>query len=271
MSPRARVLGGGVAFVCAAPLALLMLLSVAGPWPFPDLVPQTLRFDRWGLLLSGGSDLTESTAVSFLLATTVALVSTTLGLFTARAIAGHRRSTALHLAATLPLAISPVILGVCLLYLYIRLHLVATLLGVILAHLIFAYAFATVFWIPFWNPEKRAYADLVRTLGGRTRDFYWRVLLPISRGPFVVCFFQTFLISWFQYGLTLLVGSGKVETLPLKVYDYVSEANVGFAAVAGCLLVAPPIALAWVNQRIFLDISRNLSRDLSRNLSRRLS
>ena len=60
----------------------------------------------------------------------------------------------------------------------------------------------------------------------------------------MVCFFQTFLISWFQYGLTLLVGSGKVETLPLKVYDYVSEANLGYAAVAGCLLVLPPVLLA---------------------------
>ena len=259
MSLSGRALGWGAAFLCTAPFALLALLSVAGPWPFPDLLPQTLRFDRWALLLSGESDLTESAAVSLLLATTVAVVSTTLGLFTARAIANHPRREALQLAAYVPLAISPVILGVCLLYLYIRLKLVATLMGVILAHVIFAYAFATVFWIPFWNEEKRAYADLVRTLGGRGRDFYWRVLLPLSRGPFVVCFFQTFLISWFQYGLTLLVGSGKVETLPMKVYDYVSEANVGYAAVAGCLLVIPPVALAWVNQRILRGLSRRFS------------
>ena len=244
-----------VALLCAAPLLLLFLLSVAGPWPYPALLPESLRLDPWMRLLSGESDLFGSAVVSFLLASTVAFCSTILGLFTARAIAEHRLRRALVLAAYLPLAISPVILGVCLLYLFIRLRLVATLPGVILAHVIFGYAFAVIFWIPFWNDEKRAYLDLVRTLGGRSRDFYLRVLLPLSRGPFIVCFFQTFLISWFQYGLTLLVGSGKIETLPLKVYDYVAEANVGYAAVAGCLLVLPPILLAWMNQRIVRRLS----------------
>lgn len=245
-----RVLAAVVAMLCAAPLLFLGLLSVAGPWPYPELLPGSLRFDRWTRLLSGESDLFRSASLSFVLASTVGFFSTTLGLFTARAVSEHRHRRTLALVAYIPLAISPVILGVCLLYFYIRLRLVATISGVILAHVIFGYAYAVVFWIPFWNAEKRAYSDLVRTLGGRTRDFYWRVLLPLSRGPFLICFFQTFLISWFQYGLTLLVGSGKIETLPLKVYDYVGEANIGYAAVAGCLLVLPPILVAWTNHRI---------------------
>ena len=250
MSRSARVLAAVVAMLFSAPLLFLGLLSIAGPWSFPALLPESVRFDRWVHLLTGEGDLLASASRSFVLASTVGLLSTTLGLFTARAVASHRYKRGLLLAAYLPLAISPVIMGVCLLFLAIRLRLVATLFGVILAHVIFGYAFAVVIWIPFWNAEKRAYSDLVRTLGGRSRDFYWRVLLPLSRGPFVVCFFQTFLISWFQYGLTLLVGSGKVETLPLKVYDYVAEANIGYAAVAGCLLVLPPILLSWVNHRI---------------------
>jgi len=76
------------------------------------------------------------------------------------------------------------------------------------------------------------------------------VILLLSRGPFLVCFFQTFLISWFQYGLTVLVGSGQVETLPLRVYAYVNEANLGYAAVASGLLVLPPLILLWLNRQI---------------------
>ena len=170
---------------------------------------------------------------------------------TARTVADHpRRRAACCSLAYLPFAASPVILGVCLLYVYIRLGLVATVAGVVLAHTIFAYAFAVVFWVPFWNPEKRAYEDLVRTLGGTRTDALRRVLLPlVARGRCSLCFFQTFLISWFQYGLTLLVGSGKVETLPLRVYAYVGEANLGYAAVASVLLVLPPLVLSWINRR----------------------
>ncbi len=245
-----RALAGAVTVVCLFPFAYLALLSVAGPWEFPELWPARLRFDRWTAVLGGDRGLLESLAVSLLVATTVGLLATGAGFVTARAVAQHPHRATLLLLAYLPFAASPVILGVCLLYVYIRLGLVATLVGVVLSHTIFAYGFAVVFWVPFWNEEKRAFEDLVRTLGGTTGHAYRRVILPLSRGPFLVCFFQTFLISWFQYGLTVLVGSGQVETLPLRVYAYVNEANLGYAAVASGLLVLPPLILLWLNRQI---------------------
>ena len=98
--------------------------------------------------------------------------------------------------------------------------------------------------------NKRAMEDLVRTLGGTTWQLYRRVLLPLSRAPMAICFFQTFLISWFQYGLTLLVGTGKIQTLPIRVYAYVNEADPGYAAVASALLMLPPVLLLWSNRRL---------------------
>lgn len=236
--------------LCVLPVAYLATLAIAGAWPYPELLPRAARVEHLSAIFRGERPLLESVVTSVALATTVGFVSTGLGLFVARAVAGHPNRRTLTLVAHLPLAISPVVLGVCLLYFEIRLGLAASLSGVILAHLVFGLAFAVVFWLPFWNAEKRAYEDLVRTLGGGARDFYARVLFPLTRGPFVICFFQTFLISWFQYGLTALVGSGKVRTLPLEVYEFVAEANVGHAAVASCLLVLPPILLGWMNHRV---------------------
>ncbi len=251
MKVRSRdVLAGAVMVACVFPLAYLALLSVAGPWEFPAILPESLRFDRWTLLLGREQALFDSLLVSLFVSTTVGVLSTLAGFVTARTVAYHRRRSLLLFLAYLPFAVSPVILGVSLLYVYIRLGLVATVAGVVLSHTIFAYGFAVVYWVPFWNAEKRAFEDLVRTLGGTTAEAYRLVLLPLSRGPLLVCFFQTFLISWFQYGLTILVGSGKVDTLPLRVYAYVFEANLGYAAVASCLLVVPPLVLLWLNTRI---------------------
>jgi len=251
MSRRAQgALAALVVVVCVFPLAYLVLLSVAGPWEFPRLLPRSLRFDRWSLLVGSERALALSLLVSLGVSTTVGGISTAAGFVTARALAYHRRRSSLLFLAYLPFAVSPVILGVSLLYVYIRLGLSATVAGVVLSHTIFAYGFAVVYWVPFWNPEKRAFEDLVRTLGGTAGQAYRLVILPLSKGPLLVCFFQTFLISWFQYGLTLLVGSGKVDTLPLRVYAYVFEANLGYAAVASCLLVVPPLVLLWLNTRI---------------------
>ena len=245
-----RALAVLVSAACVFPFAVLALLSVSGPSEFPALWPEGLRFDRWTGVLFGDRTLIGSLAVSMLVSTTVGLVAAAAGFVTARAVCDHPQRRSLLLLAYLPFAASPVVLGFCLLYLYIRLGLVATVAGVVWSHTIFAYAFALLFWVPFWSVEKRAYEDLVRTLGGTRLDAYRRVLLPLSKGPFLICFFQAFLISWFQYGLTLLVGSGKVDTLPLRVYAYVSEANLGYAAVASGLLLIPPLLLSWLNLRV---------------------
>ncbi len=91
--------------------------------------------------------------------------------------------------------------------------------------------------------------QLVQTLGGNRWQSYRRVLLPMAQGLLLVCFFQTFLISWFEYGLTTLIGVGKVQTLTLKVFQYINEANFYNAALSSSLLVLPPIILLYFNKK----------------------
>jgi putative spermidine/putrescine transport system permease protein len=245
-----RALAAVVSLACIAPFAYLALLSLAGPWPFPHLLPETLRGDRWRALAEGGGALGDSLLTSLVVSGVVALLASAGGFLSARAVAYHRWRAWLLAAAYVPFAASPVVLGVCLLYVYIKLGVAGTALGVVLAHTVFAYGFAVLFWVPFWSPEKRGYEDLVRTLGGSHLQAFRRVLLPLSRGPFAVCVLQTFLISWFQYGLTVLVGAGKVDTLTLRVFAYVYEGNTGQAAVASLVLIAPAAAFAWLNRRV---------------------
>ena len=168
---------------------------------------------------------------------------------TGKYIAYHRHKSLLLFLAYVPYIMSPVILGTCLMYLYIKGNLTGSMSGVMLAHTMFAYGFSIVFFSAFWNSRIRALEDLVYTLGGSVMYAYKKVLLPVSKNALLICFFQTFLISWFQYGLTLLIGSGKVQTLPIKVYEYVGEANMYYAALASCLLVLPPALLLWANKR----------------------
>jgi putative spermidine/putrescine transport system permease protein len=233
----------------AFPFAVLVLLSVAERWRFPAAWPPGWQPERWGEAL--GDPVAGSLGVSLVVSFAVALIATAAGFVTGKYVAAHRRSRALLFLAYLPFALSPVILGVCLLFLYLKLGLVGTIPGVVAAQCIFAFGFAIVFFSAFWTPEVRAYEDLVRTLGGSTWQVYRRALVPVARGAILLCFVQTFLLSWFQYGLTLLVGAGAVQTLPIQVFAYVNEANPYVAAVAALVLAAPPLALVWLGQRRF--------------------
>jgi len=250
MSGRARRWAAlALAALCGLPLAFLLLLSVARRWPFPEVWPRETDAAPWRALLGGGA-LAPVFLTSVALSALVAAAATAIGYLAAKHVAYRGARDRLMVLAYAPYVMSPVVLGVSVLYLYLRLGLAGGFLGVALAQTLFAASFAVVFFAPFWNQEKRGFEELVRTLGGGTADLYGRVLLPLSKGALLLCFFQTFLISWFQYGLTILIGGGAVETLPMKVYDYVNEANPAYAALAGCLLVLPPVALLWVNRRL---------------------
>ncbi|GIV61797.1 MAG: hypothetical protein KatS3mg044_0663 [Rhodothermaceae bacterium] len=244
-----RILAFLVGAACLFPFAYLLLLSLATTWPFPDLWPSGLTGTRWTNTFRQHGGLAPAFLRSVFLSVTVALLSTSAGYLTGKYIAYHPHRRRLLFLAYVPFLMSPVILGTCLMYLYLRAGLAGTLPGVILAQSMFAYGFAIVFFSAFWNADLRALEEQVYTLGGTPRDAFRRVLLPVSKGMLLICFFQTFLISWFQYGLTLLIGTGKVQTLPLLVYAYVNEANPFYAALASCLLILPPALLLVINKR----------------------
>lgn len=238
-----------VALACIFPFAFLLALSLAGPWRFPLLLPEFWSGARWSSLVGDQRGLLSSLLASLLLSAAVAAVATGLGFLTSRAIAFHARRRLLLFLAYLPFVFSPVILAACLLHVFLRLHLAGSWLGVGLAQLLLAYSFAIVFFQGFWNREKRALGDLVATLGGSTGQLYRRVYLPLGREMLEISFFQTFLLSFFQYGSTVLIGGGAVKTLPVEVYHFAGEADPYYAALAGCLLVWPPFLLLWVNRR----------------------
>ncbi|MEZ4700984.1 MAG: hypothetical protein R2834_11680 [Rhodothermales bacterium] len=238
-----------LAALCIFPFLYLIVLSLVSEWSFPSVLPSALSLDLWRRVLGGSSALGSSFLLSLGLSSVVAASSTIAGFITGKFIAYHPRQSTLLFLAYVPFVMSPVILGTCLMYLYIKADLTGSVLGVMLAQTMFAYGFSIVFFSAFWNAEIKALEDLVYTLGGSAFQAYRRVLIPVSLSALLICFFQTFLISWFQYGLTILIGSGKVQTLPVKVYEYIGEANVYYAALASCLLVLPPALLLWANKR----------------------
>lgn len=243
-----RALAALVVAGCVAPFAVLTLLSVADGWTFPAAWPSAWRPGRWGEALAGGLSVIALQSVALSLA--VAVVATAGGLATGRAVARSRRPRTWLWLAYLPFASSPVVLSVGLVVWWIRAGWAGTWGGVFLAHLVFGYSFAVVFFAAFWTPRLLAYGDLVRTLGGGPVRALALGVWPVARGAAALCLAQTFLLSWAQYGLTLVVGQGRVATLPVRVFAFVGEADAGLAAVASLLLAAPPLVLLALNRRL---------------------
>lgn len=239
-----------IAFACIVPLVILFFLSLSRHWIFPNIIPQQFSADTWKDAFTGGNGISKSLWLTLSISLSVAVLATTAGFFSSKLIAYHKNRKTLLTLAYLPFILSPVILAVCLKYFFIKMDLAGNVAGVILANLIIAFPYSVIFFIGFWNRQLQQYDALVKTLGGSSGDAFRKVIVPIAKPMLLVCFFQSFLIAWFEYGLTSVIGYGKVQTLTIKVYGFLTEANIFYAALSCCLLVIPPVILLWINKKI---------------------
>ncbi len=231
------------------PLAALAVLSAARQWRYPALWPSAFDMQHWQLLLRLDGDLPEALLRSFGIAAMVALLGTVGGLFTSEQIARHPARSRLLAFAVLPFAVSPVVLALSLQDAFLRLQLAGTVTGVILAQTLFAYAYATLLLNTLWTSRMNGLSELAGSLGASRWQIWIRVRWPIGGAIIGVCLFQTFLMSWFDFALARLVGSGQVTTLPVQVFDYFGAGDLRLAAAAGLLLMLPPMLMLVVNRR----------------------
>ncbi|NGP88816.1 ABC transporter permease [Fodinibius halophilus] len=231
------------------PVAYLLVLSLAESWLFPELFPVSFTAERWSTLFSTNSELFNSLLLSLVVAVMVAFISTLSGFYTSKQLAYHRKRKLWMRLSYFPFVLSPVIYAAVLYYYFIELNLAGNIGGVILGHILIAYPYSVILFSGFWGNRTQRIEQLVQTLGGNRWQTYKHVFLPLAQGLLLICFFQTFLISWFEYGLTTIIGVGKVQTLTLKVFQYINEANFYNAALASSLLILPPIILLYFNKK----------------------
>ena len=227
--------------IMLAPVGLLLVWACAWRWPWPALWPHEWRVRAW-YDLGDSIGLGAVALRSIGIATAVAFCATVLGLVTSRSIARARRHGALYVLLHLPFAMSPVVLGVSLEYVFLRVGIAGHVLGVVCAQGLLAYAYAATLLSGFWNARTLAHADGAATLGANSLQVWIYVLLPIARPLLVLCLAQTFLISWFDFAIVLLIGEARVTTLTTDLYQFVVSGDQRLAAASALLLLLPPVA-----------------------------
>lgn len=231
------------------PMAFLLALSLGKGWSYPSVFPAQWTWENWKSIFTANNDLGSIFLVSLGISISIAFFNTALAFFTSKHIAYSKHRNKLMVLAYLPYVLAPVILAATLQFYFVFAGLSGTIAGVMLGQFFIAYPFGVIILNSFWNEKIKAMEDLSRTLGSNSWQTFKRVLLPVSKNALLLCFFQTFLVSWFEFGLTNLLGVGTIPTLTVSVFGFVNEANLFYAALACCLLILPPMALIWFNKR----------------------
>lgn len=227
------------------PLAVLLVVSWSGGWRFPSLLGAAPGTPAWAQISGGWGRLVGALGTSLGLAAATGALATAGGLPLGRALAGLRggwRRLGAG-AAFLPVAAPPLALGVGLQVTFLRLGMGGTGGGVLLAHLVPALGYTTLFFLGVFAAYDTEIEEEAGRLGAGPWQTLGRVTLPLLRRPLAEAAVLGFLVSWAQVPLTLLVGQGRVRTLPVEVLAWTQAGQDPLAAAGALSLTLPPLLL----------------------------
>lgn len=137
-----------------------------------------------------------------------------------------------------PIIMPNIIIAVSLFYLYARIGLVGTTLGLIIGHAILAVPYVVVTVIAVLKHYDERLDHAAYTLGAnRTRTFMY-VTFPLLRAGFLAAFMFAFIISFDELTIALFVTGGRVVTLPRKMWDdALLQVSPTLAAIAALVLI----------------------------------
>ena len=229
-------------FILTAPLLLFIIYGFSTRWFFPQPFPiewTTAAFVRTLQDVRVRIGLRDSLIIAII----VSFLSLLIGLPAARVLGlrQFRGRQAAWLLLFLPTIVPPLAIGMGLNILFLQLGLAGSFTGVILAHLIptLPYMIFTLTGAFARYDENYEFQSLV--LGASPIRTFLTITLPLIMPSLVVALLFAFLISWSQYLLTLLIGSGRIITLPVLLFSAASGGNPVTIAILSLIFLAPPI------------------------------
>ena len=234
------------------PLIPLAIWSFARGWRFPALLPNGWTGAAWDYALSPTSGLLQSLGVTVWIGLCVTVLSVLIGVPAGRALGLYqfRGKALVQIIILAPLIVPGIAVGLGLQGLFIGLGLTQTVTGVVLVHLIPTLPYMVLVMAGVFANYDRDFEDQARSLGACPLQILWHVTLPAIRPGLIVGALFAFLVSWSQYVLTLLIGGGRVETLPLLLFNFAASGRNDITGAIGMIYILPGVLILLLTARV---------------------
>ena len=237
----------GLQVFYAAAGVVLLFLSFAPLWPFSNLLPPQWSLAAWGQVISRPDALIASLVLAAL-SSFIAIVSLISWFETRR-----RTDDILLLIVSLAfLALPSILTGLGEYRLLLRLNLVATALGLLLAHLLPTIAYMMIVLRGPYRSFDERWRAASQGLGKSRFSFLVVVKWPLLKGPVASAMAVGFAVSFAQYVPAQLVSAGRYTTLPMEAVSLASGGDRSLTAAFALLLMLPPLlafaGAAWIGR-----------------------
>ena len=225
------------------PMVPLFIWSFAKGWYFPQILPKDWSLDAWRYVFSEHSQVLGSLGHTVLISLGVTFLSLLVGVPAGRALGMHRfKGKALVEVLVLAPTIVPgiaVALGIHVVF--IKYGLANSVFGVMLVHLVPTLPYMILVMAGVFANYDARFEAQARTLGASPLRAVRHIMFPIVMPGIVVGALFAFIVSWSQYILTLLIGGGRVVTLPLLLFNFATSGRNDIAGAICVLYIIPGI------------------------------
>lgn len=235
----------GIVFGVILPMIPQILWSISFRWYFPSLMPTELSSRAWAYVANPNSKILKAFFTSLIIALSVTAVGIIVGVPAGKALGMYRfKGKGLVELIILAPTIVPglaVIMGIQILF--IRMGLSDNILGVIIVHLLPTLPYMIISMAGVFANYDPQFEEQARSLGANTIKTFFYITLPVVFPGIVIGAMFTFLISWSQYILTIMVGGGRIITLPVLLFSFAGSGDNAITSALSIIFVLPAIII----------------------------
>ncbi|BDE95654.1 ABC transporter permease [Raoultibacter timonensis] len=246
---RAAKLFVALHLVCVlVPLAVVAVWAFTSSWPWPELLPQTFSDRGIVELFVTSRDLGEVLAVSVGISLAVAALSTVVAAMAARALVSYRffGKELFRFSTVLPFLIPATVFAMGVQVVFIHAGLANTVFGVVLAHTIVALPYAITIMSEVTAAAGEKLEQQARVSGAGPVRALFEVQIPLLLPGLLSAASLSYITSFSQYFLTLLVGGGTVKTFALVMFPYLASGDRTIASAYGVVFMAVTLGVFFL-------------------------
>ena len=243
-----KIIVGVSAFIILLPVVVILIWSVTARWPWPSLLPESLTTRTITELFSGAAELPEVLGSSILLATLVAIITTTIALMTARAteIYHVRGEKAISYLSLLPLLVPGTAFAMGVQVTLIKMGLNDTIAGIVLVHVVSALPYSILIMTDVTRAVGIRLEEQAAVLGATPGQGFLHASLPQLMPGILSSASMAYIISYSQYFTTLLAGGGRIKTLALVLVPYIQSGDRALSAIYAVVFVGSALIVFFI-------------------------
>jgi putative spermidine/putrescine transport system permease protein len=206
------------------PLLTIIVWSCTDYWPWPRLLPSNFSLRGLNEIFNTYNPLAKTLITSVLIGAAVSLLSVVIATMAARALVHHSfmGKEFFRFTTILPFLVPATVFAMGVQVLFLRVGLADTLPGVIIAHTIIALPYALTIMTDVTAAAGYRLEEQASALGANRRQTLCHIMLPALIPGLLSAASMSYIISFSQYFVTLLIGGGTVNTLAVTMFPFLT-------------------------------------------------